>query len=59
MNHDLVACAMALRDSLTTHDDANNLILLLSRTRDSRRQTRSELLSTLKKQQVLARRVCV
>lgn len=51
VNRDLVACAMALRESLSTHDDANNLILLLSQTRERRRHTHHNVHVFLKQQE--------
>ena len=52
VNRDLVSCAMALRESLSTHDDANNLIVLLNLSRDRRRETRNNIILYFKQQQV-------
>ena len=52
VNRDLVSCAMALRESLATHDDAHNLILLLNQSRDRRREVRNNLILLFKQQQV-------
>jgi len=51
-NNSSVACAMALRESLATHDDASNLILLLNQSRDRRREVRNNLILLFKQQQV-------
>ena len=47
-----MSCSLALRESLAVHDDAHNLVLLLTRSRDRRRETRYNIILFFKQLQV-------